>query len=73
MIPYRHLFGPVNSRRLGLSLGVDLVPFKYCPLNCVYCEVQNTTHLITERQEFFSSQEILDELDLFLKNRPELD
>ena len=73
MAPYRHLFGPVNSRRLGLSLGVDLVPFKYCPLNCVYCEVQNTTHLITDRQEFFSVSEIVGELDLFLKGGPELD
>ncbi|MCB5257087.1 MAG: radical SAM protein, partial [Candidatus Cloacimonetes bacterium] len=44
---YKHLFGPVSSRRLGISLGVDLVPYKYCPLNCVYCEIQNTTHLVT--------------------------
>jgi wyosine [tRNA(Phe)-imidazoG37] synthetase (radical SAM superfamily) len=43
MIRYQYLFGPVNSRRLGMSLGVDLVPYKYCPLNCVYCEVQ-TNH-----------------------------
>lgn len=70
---YKHLFGPVPSRRLGFSLGVDLVPYKYCPLNCVYCEVQRTTHLITERMEFFPLQEILAELDDYLSNAPKLD
>ena len=70
---YKHLFGPVASRRLGVSLGLDLVPYKYCPLNCVYCEVQRTTHLTTERSEFFPLEEILGELDGFLKDRPQLD
>lgn len=70
---YKHLFGPVTSRRLGVSLGIDLVPYKYCPLNCVYCEVQSTTHLQTTREEFFPTQEILNELDSFMKSRPELD
>ena len=70
---HKHLFGPVMSRRLGISLGVDLVPYKYCPLNCVYCEVQRTTHLVTERESFFPVQEILDELDAFLEAKPHLD
>lgn len=70
---YKHLFGPVNSRRLGYSLGVDLVPYKYCPLNCVYCEVQHTDHLTLRRREFFGLDEIKGELADFLKDRPELD
>jgi len=70
---YQHLFGPVNSRRLGLSLGVDLVPYKYCPLNCVYCEVQRTTHLTLKRQEFFPLEEIASELLDFLAEGPRLD
>ncbi|MCB5262317.1 MAG: radical SAM protein [Candidatus Cloacimonetes bacterium] len=70
---YKHLFGPVVSRRLGVSLGVDLVPYKYCPLNCVYCEVQNTTHLQTRREAFFPVNEILTELDHFMLDRPHLD
>ncbi|PKN78478.1 MAG: radical SAM protein [Candidatus Cloacimonetes bacterium HGW-Cloacimonetes-1] len=70
---YKHLFGPVNSRRLGTSLGVDLIPFKYCPLNCVYCEVQSTTHLTLERSEYFPITEILTELDAFLSTNPHLD
>jgi wyosine [tRNA(Phe)-imidazoG37] synthetase (radical SAM superfamily) len=70
---YKHLFGPVMSRRLGVSLGVDLVPYKYCSLNCVYCEVQKTTNLTLNRQEFFSAEEIMGELDTFLSSKPHLD
>lgn len=70
---YRHLFGPVNSRRLGFSLGVDVVPYKYCPLNCVYCEVQRTTHLTLRREEFFPPEEIIAELTDFLSSAPALD
>lgn len=44
------LFGPVNSRRLGLSLGVDLIPPKTCTFDCIYCEVGRTTHLTLKRQ-----------------------
>ncbi len=44
-IMYKHLFGPVPSRRLGMSLGIDLIPKKVCSLNCVYCEVGKTTEL----------------------------
>ncbi len=70
---YSHLFGPVISRRLGISLGVDLVPYKYCPLNCVYCEVQRTTHLETERREFFPLLTIISELRSYLQTAPKLD
>ncbi len=70
---YKHLFGPVISRRLGVSLGLDLVPYKYCPLDCVYCEIQSTTHLTTTRQDFFPLNEIISELDDYLKADPHLD
>ncbi|MBW1991503.1 MAG: radical SAM protein, partial [Deltaproteobacteria bacterium] len=40
-----YLFGPVNSRRLGRSLGVDVIPPKTCTFDCIYCELGRTTHL----------------------------
>ena len=40
---YRYVFGPVPSRRLGRSLGVDLVPFKTCTYDCIYCQLGRTT------------------------------
>jgi len=69
----KHLFGPVISRRLGISLGVDLVPYKHCPLNCVYCEVHQTTDLAVTRQEFFPLDQVVAELDSYLSARPNLD
>jgi wyosine [tRNA(Phe)-imidazoG37] synthetase (radical SAM superfamily) len=70
---YTHIFGPVSSRRLGTSLGVDLVPFKTCPYDCVYCECGETTAKTLQRQEFFPSDQVLDELSHFLATRPHLD
>ncbi|MDX9696748.1 MAG: radical SAM protein, partial [Bacteroidales bacterium] len=67
---YKHLFGPVPSRRLGMSLGVDLVPHKVCSLNCIYCECGATTKLTTERKEYVSFDEIIAELNEFFKNNP---
>jgi wyosine [tRNA(Phe)-imidazoG37] synthetase (radical SAM superfamily) len=70
---YKHLFGPVNSRRLGISLGVDLVPSKTCSLNCIYCEAGKTTVLTNKRQEYVKFDEIILELDDYLKSNPYLD
>ncbi len=69
----KHLFGPVNSRRLGISLGVDLVPHKVCSLNCVYCECGATTVLTTEVKEYVPHDEVISELDELLSGKPELD
>jgi wyosine [tRNA(Phe)-imidazoG37] synthetase (radical SAM superfamily) len=70
---YKRLFGPVVSRRLGISLGVDVVAYKYCSLNCVYCEVSKTTHLTLKRKSFFRPKDIIAELDDFLATKPVLD
>jgi wyosine [tRNA(Phe)-imidazoG37] synthetase (radical SAM superfamily) len=60
-----YLFGPVNSRRLGRSLGVDLIPPKTCPFDCVYCEVGPTTRQTMERRDWHTG-EIIRELEDFL-------
>jgi len=67
---YQYLFGPVPSRRLGMSLGVDLVPHKVCSLNCVYCECGKTTKLTPERKEYVPFDEVTAEIDHYLKNNP---
>jgi wyosine [tRNA(Phe)-imidazoG37] synthetase (radical SAM superfamily) len=46
------VFGPVPSRRLGFSLGVDIIPRKYCSFDCIYCQVGKTTHKQVERCSF---------------------
>ncbi len=70
---YKYLFGPVPSRRLGMSLGVDLVPHKVCSLNCVYCECGRTTKLTTERKEYIPYDGVTEELADYFKNNPHPD
>jgi wyosine [tRNA(Phe)-imidazoG37] synthetase (radical SAM superfamily) len=70
---YKYLFGPVPSRRLGTSLGIDLTPDKSCSFNCVYCECGKTDILTVERREFVPTEAVLDELRAFLAVRPMLD
>jgi wyosine [tRNA(Phe)-imidazoG37] synthetase (radical SAM superfamily) len=67
---YKYLFGPVPSRRLGMSLGVDLVPKKVCSLNCVYCEVGSTTKLTTKRMEYIPYKKIVEELNNYFSSNP---
>jgi wyosine [tRNA(Phe)-imidazoG37] synthetase (radical SAM superfamily) len=62
----KYLFGPVPSRRLGRSLGVDLVPYKTCTFDCIYCDLGRTTNKTTSRQSFVSPEEIQRELELTL-------
>jgi len=67
---YKYLFGPVPSRRLGMSLGVDLVPHKVCSLNCIYCECGRTTNLTILRKEYTPCDEVIAELKGYMKNNP---
>ena len=53
------IFGPVPSRRLGNSLGVNNIPLKVCSYNCVYCQVGRTTELSIDRKAFFPTEEII--------------
>jgi wyosine [tRNA(Phe)-imidazoG37] synthetase (radical SAM superfamily) len=70
---YKYLFGPVPSRRLGISLGVDLVPKKVCSLDCVYCEVGKTTKLSTDRKEYILYDNVVKELEHYFTNNPNPD
>lgn len=54
-----YVFGPVPSRRLGRSLGVDLVPFKTCTYDCIYCQLGRTTQKTVTLQEFFPVTDVL--------------
>ena len=69
----QHIFGPVSSRRLGRSLGIDLVPFKTCTYNCVYCECGATTYRTTRREIFFPVKDLFEELTEFLSSSPFLE
>ncbi|MCQ1537587.1 radical SAM protein [Methanocalculus taiwanensis] len=70
---YKYLFGPVRSRRLGRSLGIDLVPGNICSFNCVYCECGKTTCLTEKRGEYAPVGRIQQELDHYLRRKRDID
>lgn len=66
-------FGPIPSRRLGLSLGVNVVPRKICSFNCVYCQLGRTTRLTLDRRDYISTDEIVRTVENKLSTAPETD
>lgn len=66
-----HVFGPVPSRRLGRSLGVDLIPYKVCSFDCQYCQVGRTTEKTVSRKEWVPLDEVVREIHDKLSSRPD--
>ena len=64
---HKHLFGPVPSRRLGRSLGVDLTPFKTCSFDCIFCQLGRTTRKTLTRKEYVPIDEVTAELGEWLQ------
>jgi wyosine [tRNA(Phe)-imidazoG37] synthetase (radical SAM superfamily) len=67
----RYIYGPVNSRRLGLSLGLSLTPHKVCDFDCVYCQLGRTTDRSLERKEYLKIDEIVAEVNSWTVNNAE--
>jgi wyosine [tRNA(Phe)-imidazoG37] synthetase (radical SAM superfamily) len=67
------VYGPVPSRRFGLSLGIDVVPHKTCTLDCGYCQIGPTTRLIAEPALFYPVDEILADVEEALEDDPPLE
>lgn len=70
---YRYLFGPVPSRRLGRSLGIDLLDGRRCSFDCVFCEVGRTDALVLERREYVPTAAVIAELRDWLADGGEAD
>lgn len=64
---YEYLFGPVPSRRLGRSLGVDLIPFKTCTMDCTFCQLGETPCAVSRRGDYVPMQDVLAELSQWLE------
>ncbi len=69
----KHIFGPVPSRRLGLSLGIDIIPFKTCTLSCIYCQIGETPRTTRERREYTPTAGILAEIREYFATHPKPD
>jgi wyosine [tRNA(Phe)-imidazoG37] synthetase (radical SAM superfamily) len=68
MSTLKYIFGPVPSRRLGRSLGVDLVPYKTCTFDCIYCDLGRTTYKTVSRQLYVFPEEVGRELEFSLSS-----
>jgi wyosine [tRNA(Phe)-imidazoG37] synthetase (radical SAM superfamily) len=66
-----HVYGPVPSRRLGRSLGVDLVPFKTCTYDCIYCQLGRTTDKTMTRKEWVQVHRLVDQVKGKLESKPD--
>jgi len=71
--PALHTYGPVPSRRLGFSLGIDIIPLKTCSLNCIYCQLGPTPKKTTHKKEYFSSSDILAQIRKKLSSGQRID
>jgi wyosine [tRNA(Phe)-imidazoG37] synthetase (radical SAM superfamily) len=67
----KYIYGPVKSRRLGLSLGVSLTPYKICDFDCIYCQLGRTRETTVARKEYIRTEEISNELKSWLQNNTE--
>ncbi len=67
----KYIYGPIKSRRLGLSLGLSLSPDKICNLDCIYCQWGSVGKTVAERKEYASPAEIISELKSWIQNNPQ--
>ncbi|TAM41709.1 radical SAM protein [bacterium] len=67
---FKYIYGPIRSRRLGLSLGLSLSPGKTCNLNCIYCQWGRTVGTVSQRREYADPNEIIAELKSWMRKNP---
>ncbi len=70
---FSHIYGPVPSRRLGFSLGIDIIPFKTCSFDCIYCQLGPTIKKTIKRRKYFPSSEILSQIKKVLNSGQRID
>ena len=73
MRDYKHIFGPVPSRRLGRSLGIDLTPRNTCSFDCVFCQLGHTIHKTLRRKEYVPTRQVVSEFQQWLTERVSAD
>ena len=70
---YKYVYGPVPSRRLGISLGISPIPKKTCNYSCIYCQLGRTDHMTNRRSLYFPLEDILTELDRVIQEELDYD
>jgi wyosine [tRNA(Phe)-imidazoG37] synthetase (radical SAM superfamily) len=70
---YKYVFGPIPSRRMGLSVGISPIPKKYCNYSCTYCQIGRTHNLTNKREEYFKLEDIINEFKQYLNEYKDFD
>ena len=70
---FKYIYGPIPSRRLGLSLGVSPIPKKFCNYSCIYCQIGVTHNLTNTRREFFPLEDIINEFKRYISSDKNFD
>lgn len=73
MSEFQYVFGPIPSRRLGRSLGISPLPKKTCNYSCIYCQLGRTDKMTNTRQEFYKTEDIIEEFQQYLKDEDKFD
>lgn len=67
----KYIYGPVNSRRISLSLGITLTPHKICDFDCIYCQLGKTKETTIKRKEYVKIKEVLNEIRSWIESNPQ--
>lgn len=73
MTNFKYVYGPVPSRRMGLSIGISPIAKGHCNYSCIYCQLGRTRHMTNERKEYFDCKELIEEFKIYLKDDIEFD
>lgn len=73
MEKFRYIYGPVPSRRLGISLGISPIPKKTCNYSCIYCQLGRTDKMTNTRESFFPPEDIISEFEDYLSSGQHFD
>ena len=70
---FKYVYGPVPSRRMGLSIGISPIAKGHCNYSCIYCQLGRTKSMTNKREEYFNCDEIIEEFKLYLRDDIEFD
>ncbi|HZK09857.1 MAG TPA: radical SAM protein, partial [Clostridia bacterium] len=73
MTDYKYVYGPVPSRRMGLSVGISPIPKGYCNYSCIYCQLGRTSHMTNKRENFFKQEDIVEEFKDYISKGTHFD
>ncbi|MDD2288790.1 MAG: hypothetical protein PHY55_08125, partial [Bacteroidales bacterium] len=65
---FKYIYGPVPSRRMGLSIGISTIPKGHCNYSCIYCQLGRTKHMTNKRKEYFNCNDLIEEFKMYLND-----